>query len=52
MVEESVGIDYNSIKLIAKVLPVLNHYVYTGFGILKGYYGDEINVMRRTGQRN
>ena len=35
MVEESVGIDRNGVKLIAKVLPVLQYHVYTRFGISK-----------------
>jgi len=52
MVEEPVGIDCNGVKLIAKVLPVLNHNVYTGFGISKGYYGDEMNIIGGTRQGN
>ena len=48
MVEESVGIDCNGMKLIAKVLPILNHYVCTGFGMSKGCYRDEMNVMGET----
>jgi len=35
MVEELVGIDRNGVKLIAKVLLVLNYHVCTGFEISK-----------------
>ena len=35
MVEESIGIDREGVKLISKVLPVLKHFVCTGFGISK-----------------
>ena len=39
LVEESVVIDRNRAKLIAKVLLVIQHHIYTRFGILKEYYG-------------
>ena len=52
MVEESVGVDRSRVKLIAKVLPVLNHHVCTGFGISKQYYGDSKQKMGGTGQGN
>ena len=40
IVEESIGIDREGVKSISKVLPVLKHFVCTGFGISKQYYGD------------
>ena len=52
IVKELIRIDRNGVKLITKVLPVLQHYVYTGFGISKMYYRDVKNIMGRTDQGN
>jgi len=52
MVEESVSIDREGVKLILKVLPVLKHFVCTGFGISKQYYGDVKQEIGRIGQGN
>ena len=41
IVKESVEIDWNGIKLIAKVLPRMKHYICTGFGISSASYGNE-----------
>jgi len=52
IVKESLGISRQGIKLIAKVMPVLNHYVCTGFGISKNSYGSIEQQILGTGQGN
>jgi len=52
LVLEYVGVDRNIALLIAKVLPIFNHHVCTGFGISKGSYGSETEILGGTGQGN
>ena len=52
IIEELVGVDRKYIKLIAKVLPIRNHYIYTSYGISKQSYGGKEEEIARTGQGN
>jgi len=52
IIEESVGRDRAAMKLIAKVIPNLRHYIQIAFGISKSYYGGEKKRLAGTGQGN
>ena len=39
IVEEAIGVEHEPAKLFAKILPVMQHYICTSFGISKEYYG-------------
>ena len=52
LVLKLVGVDKNMSVLIAKVLPIFQHYIYTGFGISKGSYGSEKEYLGGIGQGN
>ena len=49
IVEEAVGIDRKAIKLIIKVLPRIEHYVHTKFGISSMSYSSELEYYVGTG---
>ena len=38
--------------VFAKILPVMNHYICTSFGISKSYYGSSVYKLGGTGQGN
>ena len=52
IVEESVGIDQERMKLTIKVLPQIKHYMCTGYGISLNSCGSEKQQIGRTGQGN
>jgi len=52
LVEEAVGVEREPAKLFARVLPVMNHYICTSFGISENYYGSDIFKLGGTGQGN
>ena len=52
ILEESVGRDRAAMKIISKVIPNWKHYICTGFGISKFYYGRENDRLAGTGQGN
>ena len=52
IVEESAGRDRAAVKLMSKVIPNWRHYIRTGYGISKSYYGGELDPLAGTGQGN
>ena len=52
IVQESIGIQRKLIKLLIKVLLVMQHFVYTSFGISSISYGGNNEVQARAGQGN
>jgi hypothetical protein len=52
ILEESTGKDRKAMKLIAKALPILKHFVCTGFGVSSLYYGGREDRLAGTGQGN
>ena len=51
IVEELVGCNRNAMKLYTKIMPKLEHYVSTGYGISDGFYGGNTELAN-TGQGN
>jgi len=45
IVEESVGVNYQAIKLIMKVILRMEYHIYTGYGISSEWYGREKNQI-------
>jgi len=39
LIEEAVGVQREASKIFTIVLPIINHYMYTDFGISKTAYG-------------
>ena len=52
LVEEAIGVEHEPAKLFARILPVMNHYICTSFGISENYYGSDIFKLGGTGQGN
>jgi hypothetical protein len=52
IIEEAVRIDRKAIKLITKVLPRMEYFMYMKFGISEQSYGSEDNQYISTGQGN
>ena len=52
LVQESVGADREASKVFAKVLPIMNHYMCTDFGIIKLPYGSIREKLGGTEQGN
>ena len=52
IVEESLGVLREGIKLIAKVIPVMKYYLYTGFRISTILYGRPTEEIVGTRQEN
>ena len=52
IIEESVVVDRKYIKLIAKVLPIINYYVYISFRISKQSYSSKEEEMASIEQGN
>ena len=52
MIEESFGIDRKGIKLIIKVIPIIQHHIYTIFRISTNYYRGPADPYTGTGQGN
>ena len=52
MIEEAVGINREASKIFAEVLPIMNHYVCTDFGISKTAYRNNREKLGGTGQGN
>ena len=50
IIEELVGIERSPIKLFTKVLPILKHYIYTGYGISNQFYSHKIDPVSGIGQ--
>ena len=51
IIKESIGIEWASIKLFTKVLPVFKHYIYTSYSISTDYYRGQEDLVGGTGQR-
>ena len=52
IIEELIGIDRNTIKLITKVLPIMKHSVCTSFGVSKESYMSIEDLITGTRQGN
>ena len=52
IIEESIGINQNTIKLIIKVLPIIEYSVYTSFGVNKESYKSIQDLIAGTEQGN
>ena len=52
IVEESIRIDQNRMKLIVKVLLRMKHYICTRFGISSVLYSNKRQQIEGTGQEN
>ena len=52
IIKELVGVNRKVIKLIMKVIPIMNYYMCTSFGISKASYGSKAKPQARTGQGN
>ena len=52
IIEESGGVDQKYMKLIAKVLLIMNHYIWTSCGISKQSYRGKGEEIARIGQGN
>ena len=46
------GVETQPIKLVTKILPIMQHYVSTVFGVSKEFYGGSRSKLARTGQGN
>jgi len=49
IVQESMGVERNIIKLIAKVIPDFQHYIYTTYRVSEKYYRGQNNQLGGTG---
>jgi len=52
LIEESIGVNRNGLKLITKIIPRWKHHICTAFGISESYYGGIDHEMAGTGQGN
>ena len=52
MLKESVGVESKPIMLITKVMPIMENYVCTAFGVSKECYGGRKMILAGTGQGN
>ena len=52
MMQEAVGVERNLAQTFEKVLPMINHYVCTNFGISNKTYGSKYETLGGTGQGN
>ena len=52
MVEESVGVERDPVKLLTKFLPVMNHHTCTNYGISEESHGSNSCKLGGTGQGN
>ena len=52
IVEESIGVNREAIKLITKVLPRCKHFIGTTYGVGKESYGEMNELLGGTGQGN
>ena len=50
IIEESIGVKRKLIKLIAKLLLVMKHHIYTVYGASKKYYSGKQDEVAGTGQ--
>ena len=49
LAEESAGVERKPAKLFAKLLPIMNHFVCTSFGISDEHYGSNEFKLGGTG---
>jgi hypothetical protein len=52
IVQESVGVEAKPIMLITKIMPIMENYVCTAFGVSKECYGGRNRKLAGTGQGN
>ena len=52
IIVESVGVDRVFIKLVARTLPSVKYYIYTGYGVSRESYGRAVEKYAGTGQGN
>ena len=52
IVEESVGVNIESIKLITKLLPMCKHFIRTTYGVSKYSYSGMNELLGGTGKGN
>jgi len=52
MIVESVRVDRVFMKLVARTLPSVKHYIYTGYGVSRESYGRAVEKYVGTGQGN
>ena len=52
IIEESVGRNYQVMKLFAKIMPRFKYYISTEYEISEQYYSGEENELAGIGQRN
>jgi len=52
MVEESLGVNREVIKVICNTVSKFKHFTYTGYGISSEYYGGDFESLTGTGQGN
>ena len=45
MVQDLIGVDRNAVKLLAKVLPIINHHVCTGHGTSNNAHRGRYQLM-------
>ena len=50
--QESAGVETNSIQLVTKTLTIMERYVRTAFGVSKTFFGGRRTTLARTGQGN
>ena len=50
--QDSVGLETKHIQLITKILPIMEYYVSTSFGLSKEYYGGRRETIAGTGKGN
>jgi len=52
IIEESIGVNQSGIMLIMKVIPIMQHHIYTSFDISNQSYGGIDDPHAGTGQGN
>ena len=52
LIQEAVGVDRQAAKVFAEILPIMEHYICTNFGISKISYGSCVEPLGGTGQGN
>ena len=52
VVQEAVGVERKLAQMFTKVLPIMNHHVYTSFGISKKTHGSKYETLGSTGKGN
>ena len=50
IIKESIGIERKLIKLIAKLLPMIKHYIYTAYRVSENYYSRYNDKIAGIGQ--